>query len=98
MQDAVGRLRVIRKSLGDQAGLPLLERLNLLKEDERLDPERVMKDLKAAGKEAYYLPDAQSIAAQVAEIAKPRDVVIVMSNGGFGGIHDMLREDLSKKG
>ena len=75
-----------------------IARLSLLKEEERLDPERVMKDLKAAGKEAYYLPDATSIAARVAEIAKPRDVVIVMSNGGFGGIHDLLRDELSKKG
>src|ERR1051325_11431038 len=75
-----------------------IARLNLLKEDERLDPERVMKDLKAAGKEAYYLPDAASIATRVGEIAKPRDVVIVMSNGGFGGIHDLLKEELSMQG
>src|SRR5665213_2149654 len=72
-----------------------IARLNLLKPEERLDPEKVMEDLCARGKEAYYLPDAQAIAEKVAEIAKPGDVAIVMSNGSFGGINDLLRESLS---
>jgi UDP-N-acetylmuramate: L-alanyl-gamma-D-glutamyl-meso-diaminopimelate ligase len=73
-----------------------IARLNLLAPEDRLDPERVMKDLRSMGKEAYYLPDAPAIAAKVAEIAKPNEVVIVMSNGGFGGMNDLLREQLSK--
>ncbi|MFI5201040.1 MAG: UDP-N-acetylmuramate:L-alanyl-gamma-D-glutamyl-meso-diaminopimelate ligase [Candidatus Kapaibacterium sp.] len=73
-----------------------IARLNLLKPEERLDPERVMDDLRAHGKEAYYLPDAQSIAEKVAEIARQGDVAIVMSNGSFGGIHDLLKENLSR--
>ncbi len=71
-----------------------IARLNLLKPEERLDPEKVMDDLRARGKEAYYLPDAASIAKKVAEIAKPGDVAIVMSNGNFGGIHDLLKTAL----
>ena len=74
-----------------------IARLNLLKPEERLDPERVMDDLRTRGKEAYYLPDAASIAAKVAEIANSDDIVIVMSNGSFGGIHDFLREELIKR-
>ena len=73
-----------------------IARLHLLKEEERLDPEQIMKDLRAQGKEAYYLPDAQSIAMQVAKIAKSGDVAIVMSNGNFGGIHDLLQEALMR--
>ncbi|HET6402174.1 MAG TPA: Mur ligase family protein, partial [Candidatus Kapabacteria bacterium] len=73
-----------------------IARLNLLKPEERLDPERVMEDLRGRGKEAYYLPDAPSIAEKVAEIAKPGDVAIVMSNGSFGGIHDLLKVSLSR--
>ncbi len=73
-----------------------IARLNLLKPEERLDPERVMEDLRARGKEAYYLTNAQSIATKVAEIAKPGDVIIVMSNGSFGGIHDLLKHSLSE--
>ncbi len=74
-----------------------IARLNLLAPDERLDPERVMEDIKAMGKEAYYLPDAASIAKGVATVAKPGDVAIVMSNGSFGGIHELLKEALTKK-
>jgi UDP-N-acetylmuramate: L-alanyl-gamma-D-glutamyl-meso-diaminopimelate ligase len=71
-----------------------IARLHLLKEDERLDPEQVMSDLKHRGKEAYYLPDAESIAKRAGEIAKPGDVIIVMSNGSFGGIHELLAKEL----
>ncbi len=68
-----------------------IARLNLLEPEERLDPELVMKEIKAQGSDAYYLPDPESIAKKVAEIAKAGDVIIVMSNGGFGGIHEKLR-------
>ena len=73
-----------------------IARLNLLSESERLDPEKVMADIRAQGKEAFYLPDAEAISSKVAEIANPNDVIIVMSNGGFGGIHAMLEEKLGK--
>ncbi|MBS1902077.1 MAG: UDP-N-acetylmuramate:L-alanyl-gamma-D-glutamyl-meso-diaminopimelate ligase [Bacteroidetes bacterium] len=74
-----------------------IARLHLLSESERLNPEQVMSDLRTAGKEAYYLPDADTISTKVAEVAKGGNVVIVMSNGGFGGIHGMLKEKLSSK-
>ncbi len=71
-----------------------IARLNLLAPEDRLNPALVMEDLKAMGKEAYYLPDAASIAEGVARIAKAGDVAIVMSNGSFGGIHDLLKQEL----
>jgi UDP-N-acetylmuramate: L-alanyl-gamma-D-glutamyl-meso-diaminopimelate ligase len=71
-----------------------IARLNLLAESERLDPEKVMADIRAQGKEAFYLPDAETISIKVAEIAKKGDVIIVMSNGSFGGIHAMLEKKL----
>ncbi len=94
------RRNIFQKELGECFAdanvvfISQIARLNLLAPEDRLDPERVMKDLRKNGKDAYYLPDAASIAAKVAEIAKPGDVVIVMSNGSFGGIHDMLRDKL----
>ncbi|HYM20305.1 MAG TPA: UDP-N-acetylmuramate:L-alanyl-gamma-D-glutamyl-meso-diaminopimelate ligase [Candidatus Kapabacteria bacterium] len=72
-----------------------IARLNLLAESERLDPEKAMSDIRGQGKEAYYLPDAEAISSKVSEIAKKGDVIIVMSNGGFGGIHDLLKNKLS---
>ena len=42
-------------------------RLELLAPEERLDPARLMQDLKAQGKDAAYLPDVDAIVAHVAQ-------------------------------
>ena len=73
-----------------------IARLELLAPEDRLDPEKVISDIRAHGSEAYYLPDSTAIAHKVGEIAKSGDVIIVMSNGAFGGIHDKLKAALSK--
>ena len=72
-------------------------RLELLAPDERLDPQRLMQDLKAAGKDAAYLPDVDAIVDHVGKHAQGGEVVIVFSNGGFGGIHGKLLERLARK-
>ena len=64
---------------------------------ERLNPEKLMQDLKTAGKDAAYLPDVDSIVAHMAKNAQGGDIVCVFSNGGFGGIHGKLLERLGKK-
>ncbi len=69
-------------------------RLEQLAAEERLDPEKLMQDLKAAGKDAAYLPDVDAIVAHVAKHAQGGEVVCVFSNGGFGGIHGKLLERL----
>ena len=65
-------------------------RLELLPLDERLNPEKLMQDLRSTGKPAAYLPTVESIIDHIAEGARPGDVVCVFSNGAFGGIHDRL--------
>lgn len=77
--------------------LSQIDRLHLLKEEERLNPEKVITDIEFMGSQAFYMPDAQSIANKVAEIAQPNDVVIVMSNGGFDGIHQKLATALTER-
>jgi UDP-N-acetylmuramate: L-alanyl-gamma-D-glutamyl-meso-diaminopimelate ligase len=58
---------------------------------ERLSPERLARDIAARdGKEARYIPDVDAIVAHVAGRAQPGDVIVIMSNGGFGGIHEKL--------
>jgi len=71
-------------------------RLELLAPAERLDPERLMQDLKAAGKDAAYLPDVDAIVHHVATNVQGDEVVVVFSNGGFGGIHGKLLERLGR--
>ncbi|HEU6448938.1 MAG TPA: UDP-N-acetylmuramate:L-alanyl-gamma-D-glutamyl-meso-diaminopimelate ligase [Verrucomicrobiae bacterium] len=72
-------------------------RLEQLPAEERLNPEKLMQDLKASGKDAAYLPDVNSIIAHVAKNVMGGDVVCVFSNGGFGGIHGKLLERLGKR-
>jgi UDP-N-acetylmuramate: L-alanyl-gamma-D-glutamyl-meso-diaminopimelate ligase len=69
-------------------------RLEQISADERLNPEKLMQDLKSSGKNAAYLRDADSIVSHVAKNVQGGDVVCVFSNGGFGGIHEKLLERL----
>ena len=74
-----------------------IARLELLKPEERLNPEQLMTDLKAVEKDAAYLPDVDAIVAHVATRAQGGDVVVVFSNGGFGGIHGKLLERMGRR-
>lgn len=74
-----------------------IAREHLLAPEDRLDPEKVIADLKAAGKDAYYLANSEAISEKVVEMTKPGDVIMVMSNGSFGGIHDMIKERLESQ-
>jgi UDP-N-acetylmuramate: L-alanyl-gamma-D-glutamyl-meso-diaminopimelate ligase len=81
----------------DAVVISQISRLELLAPDERLDPARLMQDLKTAGKDAAYLPDADAIVAHIAKSVQGGEVVCVFSNGGFGGIHGKLLERLGKR-
>lgn len=65
-------------------------RLEKLAVEERLDPERLIRELQTGGRAAHYLPDVQTIVETVCRDAKEGDVVCVFSNGGFGDIHQKL--------
>jgi UDP-N-acetylmuramate: L-alanyl-gamma-D-glutamyl-meso-diaminopimelate ligase len=72
-------------------------RLEQLSANERLNPEKLMLDLKASGRTAAYLPDTDSIVAHMAKSAQGGDIVCVFSNGGFGGIHGKLLERFGRR-
>ncbi len=69
-------------------------RLDQLPEADRLNPEKVVADIAAQGKPAYYEPTADDIVAKLAPLAQEGDVVVVFSNGGFDGIHQKLLDRL----
>jgi len=62
---------------------------------ERLDPEEVVKAVRAAGREAQHIQDADRIVEYIAQASRPGDLVLIMSNGGFGGIQGKLIGRLS---
>jgi len=70
--------------------------LERLKPAERLDPVRLIADVRQGGRRAEYLPDVPQIVAFVVQEAKPGDVIAVLSNGGFGEIHGKLLEALKR--
>ncbi len=84
-------------ALADGVVVSQVARLELLKPEERLDPAMLIADLKAAGKDAAYLPDADAIVAHLANKAQGGDIVVVFSNGGFGGIHQKLLDRLGRR-
>jgi UDP-N-acetylmuramate: L-alanyl-gamma-D-glutamyl-meso-diaminopimelate ligase len=58
---------------------------------ERLSPLRLAQDLvERRGMDARYIAEVDAIVADVAAEAQSGDVVVIMSNGGFGGIHEKL--------
>jgi UDP-N-acetylmuramate: L-alanyl-gamma-D-glutamyl-meso-diaminopimelate ligase len=75
------------------AGVPDPEKVD---EQDRLDPRQLVSDIKAQGTEAWFIDQVDDIVTHVAAEAKPGDVVAVLSNGGFGGIHEKLLEALAK--
>jgi UDP-N-acetylmuramate: L-alanyl-gamma-D-glutamyl-meso-diaminopimelate ligase len=64
---------------------------------ERLQPERVIQEVRRMGKEGHYIPDVSAMAHWIVEQSRPGDVVCFMSNGAFGGIQEMVREGLSQR-
>jgi len=55
-----------------------------------LDVEKLVADINATGTQAQTLADADAIVENLAPAMRNGDVVAVMSNGGFGGIHEKL--------
>ena len=68
--------------------------LNKIPPDEHFSSEKLVKDLQNRGKDAHYFPDTESIIKYLENTAKPGDLVLVMSNGGFDNIHDNLLKRL----
>jgi UDP-N-acetylmuramate: L-alanyl-gamma-D-glutamyl-meso-diaminopimelate ligase len=81
----------------DRVVISQVARLEQVPPGERLDPARLMADLKAANKEAVYLPDVETIVSHVVNTVQGGEIVCVFSNGGFGGIHSKLLERLARK-
>jgi UDP-N-acetylmuramate: L-alanyl-gamma-D-glutamyl-meso-diaminopimelate ligase len=77
----------------DVVVLPAVFR-SMLPPDERLSVEQVIAEVRAAGVDARYIPDVDDIVRAVAADARPGDLVVVMSNGNFGNIHQKLLDAL----
>ena len=61
-----------------------------IKKEDRLDPERVVDLIRQKGVNANFIAEVDDIVAFIAENVESGDVVLVMSSGGFGGIHQKI--------
>jgi UDP-N-acetylmuramate: L-alanyl-gamma-D-glutamyl-meso-diaminopimelate ligase len=65
-----------------------------LPESERLSTERLVDDLRGRGQRARHIPSVEEIVRAIASEHRAGDVVVLMSNGGFDGIHQKLLQAL----
>jgi UDP-N-acetylmuramate: L-alanyl-gamma-D-glutamyl-meso-diaminopimelate ligase len=63
-------------------------------EDRRLSPADLVKAIRARKRSARTAPSTAAIVDEVSREATPGDLIVVMSNGGFDGIHDKLLDAL----
>ena len=63
--------------------------------EERLSEAKLVDDLTRRNVHARHLPNIEAIVETVAAEARDGDLVVVMSNGGFGGIHGKLAAALA---
>ena len=80
--------KVIIAAPGDQSRLS---------DEEKMDSEALAAGIRAQGVDAVHLDHVDDIVATVAANAMELDVVAVLSNGAFGGIHDKLIERLERR-
>jgi UDP-N-acetylmuramate: L-alanyl-gamma-D-glutamyl-meso-diaminopimelate ligase len=66
-----------------------------LKPGERLDAERLVADLERAGKPSFHEPSADLIIEKLRPQLKEGDVLVVLSNGAFDGVHAKLLKALA---
>jgi UDP-N-acetylmuramate: L-alanyl-gamma-D-glutamyl-meso-diaminopimelate ligase len=81
-------------AVADGAILAQVARQDQLAAADRLDPARVVTDIAATGKPAFYEPHVDAIIARLRSLVAGGDVIVILSNGGFGNIHERLLKEL----
>jgi UDP-N-acetylmuramate: L-alanyl-gamma-D-glutamyl-meso-diaminopimelate ligase len=76
--------------LADGVFISQVARLEQIPEDQRLKPEQVVAAIAKAGRPAFYEQNANTIVDRIIPMLRPKDVVVVFSNGGFDSIHEKL--------
>ena len=85
-------------ALADQVVVAAIFKSEAIPEAERLDLNRVITEIQKRGKQARILNDAAAIVDAIAPQLRERDVVAILSNGGFGGIYEKLPQRLRALG
>jgi len=65
--------------------------------DDRLDPGEMVAALRAGGREAFFIEEVDRIVDHLSAGARTGDLILIMSNGGFGGIQGKLARALEAR-
>ena len=65
--------------------------------DQRLNVPKIVKELREVGVDAESSPDVNVLIEQVASHAQPNDLLLVMSNGSFGGLIPAVLDRLTAR-
>jgi UDP-N-acetylmuramate: L-alanyl-gamma-D-glutamyl-meso-diaminopimelate ligase len=76
--------------VADGVFISQVARLEQIPEDQRLKPDQVVAAISSAGRPAFYEQNANAIVDRIIPMLRPKDVVVVFSNGGFDNIHEKL--------
>ncbi len=85
-------------ALADEIVIAAIFKSEAIPEAERLDLSRVIGEIHKRGKPARILADADAIVSAISPELGGRDVVAILSNGGFGGIYEKLPQRLRELG
>jgi UDP-N-acetylmuramate: L-alanyl-gamma-D-glutamyl-meso-diaminopimelate ligase len=84
-------------SLADQIIVAAVFHSEKIPQPERLHPDNVVAALKAVGRDAVLLPNADAIVTNLGPRLRSGDVVAILSNGGFEGIYEKLPAALQQR-
>ncbi len=84
-------------ALADCIALPDLFRPEKVPEKERLNEAQLVEDLRRLGRAAWNLGSVDGIIQKVCKEAREGDLIVILSNGGFGGIYEKLPAALEQQ-
>jgi UDP-N-acetylmuramate: L-alanyl-gamma-D-glutamyl-meso-diaminopimelate ligase len=103
-RSATSRRNIFQKEIAealavaDCIALPALFKPEKVPAGERLDENQLVENLRHMGRDAWNLETVEGIIQKICEESREGDLIVIMSNGGFGGIYDKLPAALESKG
>jgi UDP-N-acetylmuramate: L-alanyl-gamma-D-glutamyl-meso-diaminopimelate ligase len=91
-QDAFGEAL----ALADRAVVSAAHLPGKVPPEQRISERELVDRARAAGADADFVPTVEGIVQALVGTLRPGDHVVVLSNGGFGGLHDKLIEALER--
>jgi len=85
-------------SVADEVILGKLDREHLLKENEKLDVDKLFLDLENTNTKAYQIKDPKEIFNKMKTILNENFVCLIMTNGSFDGLFDLIKNNFNHKG